>query len=424
MNLPPTSLTAPVFTVLTGNRRDLPEISLPAQFQASQASEPVQNQAPFTHLPIPAQVGLGAVAGALVLGGTALVLKKHLNSTQQGAKVSAQFDQTYGNKLQAYLAKAPATLAWWDQPRWQQKSLGQRLAQMIYKLPVSESSKFVHRREFAKISVLARQAQQIDHEKFTGKEFLTYLRVEAELTQSQVTGLYQSAQYLKAALAAKRYFDQIWQVEMQYLGRKQQEFYHFVEGLLAQPLPGDEFREQLNDTLTLTLPDVVNEQGRSALKSYAKAIYDLSHYEYGLELLHQFKRYDLVDYMILRDIDALIAKLKLMDLTHEQVVLPDIILNFEAFEQLAPIIRLPQPLVTPEGFANLVHFMALEAKHQVAYQQFKQLVTVLEKWRGVYDQLQEIRRSHSPKQYRLPQEFCLKLPGENIFEKYRTVISV
>jgi hypothetical protein len=396
------------------------------QFTSSTSFSASSWLTPYTNLPMPAQIGLGAALGLGVLGGSLFALKgvsRHLVKSD----VVQTFERVIGSKLQAYLTQEPKNLAWWDQPRWQNKSIAQHLVQAVYKPLVSESSQYMHQREFAKISTLAAQAKRIDHEKFTGREFLTYLRVEAELTHSQVGGLYQSAQFLKAAIAAKRHFDRIWQIEVQYYGSKQQEFYDFTDDLLKNSVFLDDFRQQLSEKLEATLPDVVNEQGRTVLKTYAKAILDLSQYEYGLELLKQFKRYELSDFVVLRDIDNLVTKFvkfKQMDLTSSSVVLPDIIHNFASVERLAPIICMPQPLINPEGFANLIHFMALEIKHQVAYRQFKQLVAVLEKWQPVYEQLIEIRRSCSPHRYRLPKEFSLQVPGEYIFEKYKSVLEL
>jgi hypothetical protein len=378
---------------------------------------------PFLQLPLPVQVGAATVTGLGVLTFGILAtrsVQRHFRQTDY----LHQFDLGPGQKIQAYLSKTPQQLAWWDQPRWRGKSWGQHLCSTVYKPPVPQGMEFMHRREFAKLTQLARQAGRIDNDKFSGKEFLAYLYVRAELTNSQITGLYYSAQRLKSALAAKRNFDQIWQIESQYFGRKQQEFYRFVDHLLQEQVEGNLFVRQVQAKLAALLPNVVHEQGRTVLQTYANHLIDLSQFEYGLELLGLFKRYDLTGYVVLRQIDDLLNTLKNLDLTNSDVVKPDIMANFEAFEQLAPIIKMPKKLIHPDGFASLVHFVVLEVKHQVAYHQFKELRLILERWIEPYQQIKELRDACLAQQYRLPQEFQADIPGLTVFKKYQSVLEV
>jgi hypothetical protein len=97
--------------------------------------------------------------------------------------------------------------------------------------------------------------------------------------------------------------------------------------------------------------------------------------------------------------------------------------HFDAFEQLAPIIQMPRNKIDPENFTALVHFMVLEVKHQSSYGEFKQLTTVLEKWVKPFQRLIEIRADYDPKNYRLPQEFYLPVPGQAVYQKYEALIT-
>jgi hypothetical protein len=292
----------------------------------------------------------------------------------------------------------------------------------IHKQPVPEHDVLSHHLEFDKITAIAKQAQKADDEKFSGREFLAYMRAKIELLRSQANGLYKSSQFLKALISAKRYFDQISVVETRYLGRKQQEFYRFVNTLLEQSVFGKDFLQQMDAKLNTILPEVVNDEGRDALKVYANALVELSNYEYGLQLLAQFNRYEMSSYVLIRIINDLVVKFGQMHLTNHDILLPDIMLNFSALEQIASIIEMPKAFINPEGFSKIFHFITLEIKQQDTLRQFKRFLSILEQWRPVYQQLLYIRRLYSPKKYRLPGEFCLKIPGENIFEKYKKLI--
>jgi hypothetical protein len=382
--------------------------------------------APFVNLSLPWKVTAGAALVIGVVGCSIPVVKGVRRQLEKVEDLQKAFDEGTGKKLQAYLAKEPAELAWWDLPRWKHKSACQHLISSFYKPPVPEGMAFVHHREWEQIEPLAKQVISIDREKFTSKEFITYLKVRMHLLQGEgqeMHALQRSAKLLRAALAAKRYFEQIWQVEMRYLSSKQQEIYRFVDELLSQKIYNDAFRQQLQEKVEKTLPDVKSEEGKKALQSYLTALSGLSEYEFGLELLQLFKQYQLADYVVLRTVDELLNKLKRVDLTDERVVKPDIMVHFDAFEQLAPIIQMPRNKIDPESFTALVHFMVLEVKHQSSYGEFKQLTTVLEKWVKPFQRLIEIRADYDPKNYRLPQEFYLPVPGQAVYQKYEALIT-
>jgi hypothetical protein len=397
----------------------------PSTLKANTQAESSSLLGPFLNLPLPWQVASASALAIGVIGCSIPIVKIVRRQLNKAEDVQKAFDEGAGKSLQVYLAKDKKELAWWDQPRWGDKSACQHLISTFYKPPVPEGMVFVHNRELEHINPLAKQVISVDQEKFTSKEFITYLKIRIELLHgntSDATGMQRSAKLLRAALAAKRYFEQIWQVEMRYLSSKQQEVYRFVDDLLKQKVYDAEFRHQLQNKLELTLPDVKSEEGKNALNSYVKALSGLSEYEFGLELLELFKQYQLADYVVLRTVDELLAKLKRLDLTDSKVLKPDIMLHFEAFEQLAPIIQMPRNRVDPDSFTALVHFMVLEVKHQASYGEFSQLTAILEKWAKPYQRLLEVRAGYSSKDYRLPKEFCLDIPGLHIYQKYESVL--
>ncbi len=292
----------------------------------------------------------------------------------------------------------------------------------VYKQPVPDSDMLNHSREFENIIVLAKQVQEADNEKFTDREFINYVRIKIGLISSQENGLYQSIQFLQIAIANKRHFDQVFVVEARYLARKQQELYQFVDNLIDRNILGEEFRQQIEVKLTDVLLDIPTDEGKSALKVYVNSLIELSHAEYALQLLAQFKRYEMSSYALIRAIDNLTTKFESMDLTDSEILLPDIMLKLDALEHLAAIVDIPKNFANPEGFVKIFYFMALENKQQDTARQFKLFIAKLEQWKPVYRTLKNIRNFYNPNEYAVPEEFSLKIPGESIFNNYKALV--
>ena len=292
----------------------------------------------------------------------------------------------------------------------------------VYKNSVPDSDIFNYNQEFKKITVLAKQVQETDNEKFTDREFINYLKLKIGLISSRENGLYKSIQFLQIAIASKRHFDQIFVVEARYLARKQQELYQFAYDLIDQNIIGEDFRQQIEAKLTTTLPNIPTEEGKSALQVYVSSLVELSHAEYALQLLSQFKRYEMFSYALIRAINDLTTKFESMDLTDSHVLLPDIMLKLEALEHLAAIVDIPKNFANPEGFLQIFYFMALENKQQDTARQFKRFIASIERWKPAYRTLQNIRNFYNPKSYLLPKEFSLKIPGESIFNNYKSLV--
>lgn len=261
----------------------------------------------------------------------------------------------------------------------------------VQKQSVPNSDVLKHHQQFEQITFLAQQVQQADDEKFTRREFTTYLQLKIGLISSQEDGLYKSIQFLKTAISSKRHFDQIFVVEARYMARQQQQLYQFADDLVSQGIFGEEFRQQIEAKLTIALSGTPTDEGKSALNVYTNSLIELSHSEYGLELLGQFKRYEMFSYALIRTIHELAAKFESMDLTDSNVLLPDIMLKLDAIEQMAAIVDIPKIFANHEGFVKIFHFMALEDKHQETTGQFKRLISMIERWKPVYRELQSIR---------------------------------
>lgn len=93
------------------------------ELQQSQTQPSSSILDPFLGLPLPVQTGIGVATGFGVI--TFGVLgARGLSTHFKTAQYLKQFDQGPGQKIQAYLAKEPKQLAWWDQPRWGKKVWG------------------------------------------------------------------------------------------------------------------------------------------------------------------------------------------------------------------------------------------------------------------------------------------------------------
>ncbi len=68
---------------------------------------------------------------------------------------------------------------------------------------------------------------------------------------------------------------------------------------------------------------------------------------------------------------------------------------------------------------KIIQYLALRAKHQTNYFQFRKLLTLLQDWEQAYQVIQNIRRRHSPIKYHQPPEFQTKLPGEQVYHQYQ-----
>jgi hypothetical protein len=292
----------------------------------------------------------------------------------------------------------------------------------VYKQPVPNSDLLNHTQAFENIIVLAKQVQEADNEKFTDREFVNYLRIKIGLISSQENGLYKSIQFLQIAIANKRHFDQVFVVEARYLARKQQELYQFVDNLIDRNILGEDFRQQIESKLTDVLLDIPTDAGKSALQVYINSLIELSHAEYALQLLAQFKRYEMSSYALIRAINDLTTKFESMDLTESDVLLPDIMLKLDSLEDLAAIVDIPKNFVNPEGFVKIFYFMALENKQQETARQFKRFIATIEQWKPVYRTLQNIRGFYNPREYNVPKEFSLNIPGESIFNNYKALV--
>lgn len=314
---------------------------------------------------------------------------------------------------------------WWNRSVVGEDSLVEDLMGKFGKQEVPESVLLLHSQQMTDLNVFAKTAQAIDNEDFKKQEFLIFVKMHYLLNKGlhQYHGIYESLQLLKIAIDAKHYFISIDQSELRYRGTKQQEIYKFVETLLGNYENVIEFRKQIQTKLADTLPQIKTEEGKTALQNYVQSIDHLSDNELGLKLLSRFKTYQLGDYSVLRVIADFIRTLDQRNLLDLHNLISSVNSNYDLFEKLRNIIGLSQRQSTPETYALMIQFIALYNRHGLVYLKFDNLVKVMQQWSQPYQAIINIRQEHPPSAYKQPKEFKEAIPGVEIYEKYKKLLT-
>jgi hypothetical protein len=325
------------------------------------------------------------------------------------------------NSLQTILEQQQPEKSWWNRPLWGKQSFLEKILLKFSKPPVSESAIFLHNREMMDARVFAKTAQAIDNDKFNSKEFLLFIKINYYLVKGleEYVGLYQSVRLLQVAIEAKNSFLTIDQTEFRYRSSKQQEFYQYVEDLLKNHEDKLAFREGVERKLAEVLLHIKTEEGKRALQAYAKELDHLAEHELGLKLLSLFKSYQLADYSILRIISDLVNSLREKDLRDIKGLTSLVMVNYDVFDKLKQIIGISDKKSSPDTYALMIQYIALQYRHQHSYLKFQELIAVMRKWFKPYQAILGIRQEYSPHEYRQPKDFSAEIPGLAIYEKYQ-----
>jgi len=285
---------------------------------------------------------------------------------------------------------------------------------------VSESTIFLYNRAMSDIRILGKNMQIIDNEKFGNDEFLVFIKIKYLLTKNldEYAGLLESIQLLQLAIDTKDSFIAIDQTELRYRGSKQQDFYQYVEELLANHGTTELFRQDVQLKLAETIPQTKTEEGKVALNAYSKHLDRLSEHELGLKLLSLFKAYQLADYSVLREISELVQGLNKQDLQSYKTMVSLVMANYSAFEKLRKIISVSDKNNNPETYARMIQYIALSYRHALSYIKFEELMGITRRWFRPYQTALSIRAAHPPHLYKQPIDFAPEFTGEEIYFKY------
>ena len=262
--------------------------------------------------------------------------------------------------------------------------------------------------------------QIIDNEKFGNDEFLVFIKIKYLLNKNldEYAGLLQSIQLLQLAIDTKDSFIAIDQTELRYRGSKQQDFYQYIEELLANHSSTQSFRQNVQLKLSETIPQTKTEEGKIALNAYSKHLDRLSENELGLKLLSLFKAYQLADYYVLREISELVQSLNKRDLQDYQALVSLVMTNYSSFEKLRKIISVSDKNNNPETYARMIQYIGLSYRHSLSYIKFEELMEITKRWFRPYQTALSIRAAHPPHQYKQPIDFAPEFLGEDVYFKY------
>ncbi|TRU18425.1 MAG: hypothetical protein EWV92_21020 [Microcystis aeruginosa Ma_MB_S_20031200_S102] len=287
---------------------------------------------------------------------------------------------------------------------------------------VPELVEIVHNREMSAVGIFAKKAESIDSDKFSGQEFLMFVKMKYCLARGieEYAGLDQSIKLLQGAIEAKNSYLTLDQTEFRYRSSKQQDFYQYVESLLASDYEDKAaFQARVAEKLLSTLPQVKTEEGKIALKAYQSELERLADYELGLKLLSLFKTYQLADYSVLRTISDILETFREKQTLDYSSLVVLVISKYEVFEKLKNIIGVADNKNKPETYARIMQYIALTYRHGKSYAQFAELLQVMRKWYLPYRAILDIRQRYPRSSFKLPKQFSEDIPGVAIYDKYR-----
>jgi len=311
---------------------------------------------------------------------------------------------------------------WWNRPLWGERSLMETITASLFKESVPENTIFLHDRALREISQIAPSIEGLHDEKFGSQEFILLLKIRSYFLKGVrgYEGLEESSQILKVALEAKDSFLKIEETEFQFRSSVQQKFYQGIFNLLSQNTTQQQFQEETEFLAEKTVSKLTTEEGKNAIEAYSKELNTLaSNHELGLKLLYLFKQSELADFSVLKKISDLVASFKKQELHNYKPILVEVKLNYELFEKLGNIIKVPEKKNNPDTYAKIIQYIALMNKHQHSYVQFEQLLSQLYNWETPYQTLKTLREEYHKTMYKQPKSFREKLPAIGLYHQYK-----
>ncbi|QDZ38933.1 hypothetical protein FRE64_02640 [Euhalothece natronophila Z-M001] len=317
------------------------------------------------------------------------------------------------------------------QPWWNRSIMGDNSAlESLKKLFSSKAeipSKYVieHDQAMQEAERLASFITKLDSEKFDNPEFALLVRTKSNFQRQAngYQGLENSAKLLEAALQAKESFIGIEEIEFQYRGFVQQEFYDQVFQLLSKQLSHSVFLKLLERLGQKTINQIKSQEGKIAIQTYVAEIKELaSQNQLGLQLLFNFKNNQFQDFSLLQKISELVTSFHTQEVHHPEAFITIVDLNYNLFQDLGDIIKMPEHQQRPEGYAKILQYIVLNYKHKNSYQKLQQLLTQLKKWYPHYQKINSIRKYYNVQEYKQPSSFKRTIPGLVLYQKYQRLL--
>jgi hypothetical protein len=302
-----------------------------------------------------------------------------------------------------------------------QESLLSKFSSRFRKPQVLESDRFLHQRNFEKLAQITNQAENLNADKFGNTEFMVFFKIKSYVARAidEYANLDEVIDMLTVAIGAQHSFLAIDSTESRYCSSSQQELYKFVNGLLTQDLEPTVFQAQIEQKLQEILPLLKTEEGKVALTTYVKEVSKISNNSLGLKLLLLFKKYQLDDYSTLRSVANTITQLESEDLLNLDSLLLLVMVKYDVFEKLGPIVGIEAQHNRPETYSKMLQYIGLKSRHEASYQKFKEFLLLLKQWETPYKSIVNVREKYSANEYRLPPDFNAEAPGMALYQKYK-----
>jgi hypothetical protein len=121
----------------------------------------------------------------------------------------------------------------------------------------------------------------------------------------------------------------------------------------------------------------------------------------------------------MKTIVEVMNRFKEADVSDLRTVMHATMAYYDDFEILGDIIDLPEEKRSPDTYARLLQYLALEKRHQLSFMQFQGLVEVLRQWHKPFRVLMSIRQLYPADQFHQPAVFNFPIPGLSLYKKHQ-----
>jgi hypothetical protein len=300
-------------------------------------------------------------------------------------------------------------------------SFWSKFSDRFQKPRVLESDEFLHHRSFEKIAEITSKSEDLYSDKFSNVEFLSFFKIQSLVRGGvdEYANLDDITDLLGVAIEAQNSFLKIESTESRYCSGNQQELYKFANSILSEEIEAADFRRQIEQKYQEILPLLKTEEGKVALESYVLEMSKIANHKLGIKLLLLFKRHQLKDFSILRAVAATIAQLDAEDLLNLDGLLLLVMVKYDVFEKLGPIIGVADRYNQPSTYSKMLQYIGLKSRHADSQQKFHEFLNCLKQWEPQYQSLKRVREKYTQEGHRLPKEFTAPVPGAELYSKYK-----
>jgi hypothetical protein len=295
------------------------------------------------------------------------------------------------------------------------------MVQRFLKEQVPENDIRQHRRDLTNLKYLVQKAEGLDSEKFQNNEFSMFSKIKSYIAHNvyEYADLNAVVDMLNVAINAQKSFAAIYQVESQFHSKIQQDFYDYVTHYLnKEGLDKIELKKRILHKAEIVCKELKTEEGRAAIATYAAEIVKVSENDFGIELLRLFKKNHMSDYSIIGKIGESIDRLDNTNLVDLDGLMLMVLEKSNAFEKIGAVLDLKEEANSPDTHRKVLQFIGLKKRYQASYAKFQDLLATVKEFHRYYQSISTIREKYPAKQYRIPVEFTVDLPGLKLYKKY------